>query len=175
MTLDRDPSLVGISSQPMWIHWPKGPTPGAHAPDYFVRHRNGDGEIIDVRPESLIDDATAAVFDATRRLCAEAGFRYTVVSELDRELDRNLKFLSRYRGDAWASSFAELYRVASGAASVSVRDLAERLSPHADLSHGLGCVYWLIWQNIVGADLARPLSLQSQLTIRAEVDRWPSG
>lgn len=174
MTLDRDRSLVGISSQPMWIRWPTGCTPSSHAPDYFVRHRNGDGEIIDVRPESLIDRATAAVFDATRRLCGEVGFLYTVVSEMDRELDRNLKFLSRYRGDVWALSAAELDRLGGGGVCVSVRDLAEKLSPHADLSRGLGCVYWLIWRNIVDVDLARPLSLQSQLTLRTEVDLWPS-
>lgn len=37
-TLDREPSIIGISSQPMCIHWPKGQATKSHAPDYFARH-----------------------------------------------------------------------------------------------------------------------------------------
>lgn len=130
-TLDRDPSIVGLSSQPMWMHWPKGHAAKSHAPDYFARHQNGDGEIIDVRPEKLIDEATAAVFEATRQLCVEAGFRYRVISSLSPELDRNLKFLSPYRHQAWTPPTDVLRDLSTHRGVTSVLELAQYLSPHA--------------------------------------------
>jgi hypothetical protein len=164
MTLDRDPTIVGISSQPMWINWPVGHTPKSHAPDYFVRHQNGDGEIIDVRPNKRIDEATTKVFEATRLFCKQAGFRYRVISELTPDLVRNLRFLSPYRHEAWAPPADALKDLASLRGAVTVVELARRLSP-ADMSRGLGQVYWLIWHNAPAASLNKPLSLRTQITI----------
>ena len=167
MTLDRDPSIVGLSSQPMWIRWPEGFKPRSHAPDYFARHGNGDGEIIDVRPRRLIDDETAVVFNATRRLCCEAGFLYRVVCDLEGDLDRNLKFLSRFRYENWAPVADELCTLGGDIGPVMVRDLAQVLSRGGShISRGLGCVYWLIWHNVVEVDLNQPFTLQSQVTLR---------
>jgi hypothetical protein len=54
MMFDREPSVTHISSQPMWILWPDGFAPRSDAPDFFLRHSNGDGEIIDARPNARI-------------------------------------------------------------------------------------------------------------------------
>lgn len=163
-TLDRDPSIIGISSQPMWIHWPRGRAPKSHAPDYFARRQNGDGEIVDVRPEKLIDEQTAVVFEATRLLCAEAGLRYRVISDLSPELDRNLKFLSPYRDQVWAPQHEAMANLASHRGSVSVLELAQFLAPH-DVTLGLGQVYWLIWHRALEVSMNRPLSLRTQIQL----------
>ena len=82
MMLDREPSVVAIFSQPMWIFWPGRPSPRSHAPDFFIRHSNGDGEIVDMGPHDRIDDVTIQGFEATRRLCDQEGFHYLVMSDL---------------------------------------------------------------------------------------------
>lgn len=141
MTLDREVSSAGISSQPMWIHWPAGSAPGAHAPDYVVRHANGDGEFIDIRPERLIDDSTEHVFEITRALCEEHHFRYRVISALSVELDRNFKFLSRYRHDVGKPEPNRLLELLFCFETMSVRQVAQHLAGSDELAWGLGWVY----------------------------------
>lgn len=41
MPMDFDPSVVGIGSQPFWLHWHDGERERRHAPDYFVRRAEG--------------------------------------------------------------------------------------------------------------------------------------
>src|SRR5258708_37856397 len=49
--LDFDPSVVGIASQPFWLHWTaEGGKPVAHAPDFFARRRDGSAGGVDCRP-----------------------------------------------------------------------------------------------------------------------------
>lgn len=164
MTLDRDPDIIGISSQPMWLRWPSGHVPRSHAPDYFARHRNGDGEIVDVRPEKLIDELTAAVFESTRRLCVEAGFRYRVISRLSEELGRNLKFLSPYRHNAWMPPTGAVEAISARCPVTTVLELARHLSP-GDQSRGLGQVYWLIWHQALQVSLNQRLSLRTRIAL----------
>ncbi|MFC8075189.1 hypothetical protein ACFUN8_06585 [Streptomyces sp. NPDC057307] len=47
--LDRDPEVVGVASQPFWLHWHDGQRPRRHAPDYFVRLADGRARVVDVR------------------------------------------------------------------------------------------------------------------------------
>jgi hypothetical protein len=49
--LDFDPSVVGISSQPFWLHWTDAAgTTVSHAPDFFARRRDGSAVVVDCRP-----------------------------------------------------------------------------------------------------------------------------
>nr|WP_246083201.1 TnsA-like heteromeric transposase endonuclease subunit [Nonomuraea diastatica] len=43
--LDFDPQVVGIASQPFWLHWRDGDA-RRHAPDYFVRLADGRARVI---------------------------------------------------------------------------------------------------------------------------------
>lgn len=162
MVLDRESTVVAISSQPMWIFWPAESKTKFHAPDFFVRHANGDGEVVDVRPRERIDETAAASFEATRRLCEENGFRYRVVADLDRVLDTNLRFLSRYRMAAWqpAPSAVDLMK-AMVVRPISVRALRASLAEYDDQSRALGWIYWYLWQGLAHANLRVPLSLDS--------------
>ncbi|ASD20869.1 hypothetical protein B7495_01045 [Cryobacterium sp. LW097] len=160
MQFDRDSSVVAISSQPMWIIWPYGSEPRSHAPDFFLRHANGNGEVVDVRPEKRIDDVAVRSFDATRRLCELSGFRYRVVSDLDATLDQNLRFLSRYRDRQWIPPIEvhdQLMTLASE--TLALRALIRALSRNVQESTAAGWVYSMIWSGTVSVDLGKPLKL----------------
>lgn len=159
MMLDREPSVTRISSQPMWIFWPDGSTPRSHAPDYFLRHSNGDGEIIDVRPNARIDETAARSFEATQQLCDKVGFTYRVISELDKTLDQNLRFLSRYRDQAWKLPPPQVEIFTScRTPALSIRALTAVLSARNQESRAPGWVYSLLWNAQIQADLRKPLS-----------------
>lgn len=52
MALDADPDVIAVSSQPMWLHWINAAGQAQrHAPDFFARHADGTGVLIDVRPD----------------------------------------------------------------------------------------------------------------------------
>lgn len=94
MALDADPDVVGVLSQPFWIHWPDGTR---HAPDYFVRRRDGSAVVVDVREDDRISEADRQVFDRTAAACETVGWGYRRVGALDPILRANLRWLSGYR------------------------------------------------------------------------------
>jgi hypothetical protein len=49
--LDFDPSVIGIASQPFWLHWTDAAgTTVSHAPDFFARRSDGSAVVVDCRP-----------------------------------------------------------------------------------------------------------------------------
>lgn len=76
MMLDFDSQVVGLSSQPFWLHWQDGGLRRRHAPDFFARLADGSGVVVDVRPDELIDDQAAEAFAATARACDDAGWLF---------------------------------------------------------------------------------------------------
>jgi hypothetical protein len=169
MLLDRDASVVGISSQPMWITWPRDTGHGSHAPDFFVREDSGDGVEIDVRPEHLLDDHAVEVFEATRLLCEEIGLGYRVISDLPPTVTRNLLFVSRFRNDAFASERSDLARLgARGTSTLSLREIALALGA-GEVSVGLSRAYRLIWFGEIDVELGEPLGLEVPCHVGREV------
>jgi len=57
----------------------------------------GAAVVIDVRPDQRIGDRDAAVFAATARFCAQVGWEYRRVGELDPVRAANLRWLAGYR------------------------------------------------------------------------------
>ncbi|WP_225889073.1 TnsA-like heteromeric transposase endonuclease subunit [Streptomyces resistomycificus] len=55
LLMDFDPNVVGIGSQPFWLHWHDGEREGRHAPDYFVRRADGSAVVVDVRADERIE------------------------------------------------------------------------------------------------------------------------
>ena len=94
MALDADPDVVGVLSQPFWIHWPDGTR---HAPDYFVRRRDGSVVVVDVREDDRISGTDREVFDRSAATCETVGWDYCRVGALDPVLRANLRWLSGYR------------------------------------------------------------------------------
>ncbi|WP_030061849.1 MULTISPECIES: TnsA-like heteromeric transposase endonuclease subunit [Streptomyces] len=95
--LDADPEVVGIASQPFWLHWHDGRRKRRHAPDYFVRLADGRGRVVDVRAGDRIDEAAAESFEATARACRAVGWEFVRAGVPDPVLMANMRWLSRYR------------------------------------------------------------------------------
>lgn len=94
MALDADPDVVGVMSQPFWLHWSDGVH---HAPDYFVRRRDGSSLVVDVRDDGQISAADQEKFDRSGAACKTVGWDYRRVGVLDPVLRANLRWLSGYR------------------------------------------------------------------------------
>ncbi|MGA4960339.1 TnsA-like heteromeric transposase endonuclease subunit [Streptomyces lavendulocolor] len=68
--LDFAPDVVGIASQPFWLHWQEGEEKRRHAPDYFVRLADGRGRVVappSSTPVSASSTATCYPAPAERR------------------------------------------------------------------------------------------------------------
>ncbi|GED88243.1 TnsA-like heteromeric transposase endonuclease subunit [Streptomyces sp. 6-11-2] len=97
--LDRDPEVVGIGSQPFWLHWHDGQRSRRHAPDYFVRLGDGRGRVIDVRAGDRMDERTVQAFAATRLACDAVGWEFQHVGTPEPVFMANVRWLARYRRD----------------------------------------------------------------------------
>lgn len=95
--LDFAPEVVGIASQPFWLHWRDGDEKRRHAPDYFVRLADGRARVVDVRAEDQVDERTAEAFVATERACSAVGWEFVHVGAPDPVFMANVRWLARYR------------------------------------------------------------------------------
>ncbi|MFD4655812.1 TnsA-like heteromeric transposase endonuclease subunit [Kitasatospora sp. NPDC058444] len=95
--MDFDPAVVGIGSQPFWLHWHDGERERRHAPDYFVRRGDGSAVVVDVRADDRIAPQDAEAFAVTRLACVQAGWDFERVGVPEPVLLANVRWLSRYR------------------------------------------------------------------------------
>jgi hypothetical protein len=83
--LDFDPSVVGIASQPFWLHWTaEAGKPVSHTPDFFARRTDGSAVVVDCRPVERRRPRDVAKFEVTARACALAGWEYRLRSGMGR-------------------------------------------------------------------------------------------
>lgn len=76
---DFDPEVAWIAAQPMWIRQHDGERTRRHAPDFLLTRDNGQLTVVDVKPAGFAAlPEVAEVFDWTRSICAERGWRYEV-------------------------------------------------------------------------------------------------
>jgi hypothetical protein len=152
MALDADPEVVGVASQPMWLYWTDAGSGRVlrHAPDYFARRADGTGVVIDVRPEQRIGERDAAVFAATARFCAQAGWEYQRVGELDPVRAANLRWLAGYRHPRYAQpALAARLRAAFAAPAPLLAGAAAAGDPVAVLP----VLFAMLWRGELAADL----------------------
>jgi hypothetical protein len=99
MLLDADPEVVAVVSQPFWLSWTDevANRPRRHAPDYFVRRRDGAVVVTDVRADDRIEADDAVAFAATEVACRSVGWGYRRVGAVDPVLAANLRWLAGYR------------------------------------------------------------------------------
>ncbi|MGW3240334.1 TnsA-like heteromeric transposase endonuclease subunit [Streptomyces olivaceus] len=97
LLMDFDPAVVGISSQPFWLHWHDGERERRHAPDYFVRRADGSAVVVDVRADDRIGPKDAEAFEVTRLACAQIGWDFERVGVPEAVLLAHVRWLSHYR------------------------------------------------------------------------------
>lgn len=98
ITADFDPKIVGISVQPFTFRFLSATgKQRQHTPDVFLRTRSGDGVVVDVRPDRLVDDEAREAFGSTIELCRRAGWTFRRVAEQPPIRAANLRWLAGYR------------------------------------------------------------------------------
>jgi hypothetical protein len=97
LLMDFDREVEWICEQPLRLRYVKDGKPASHVPDLLV-WRHGGPELCDVKSTDRVDDPVfRAQVDATERACAEAGIAYRVLSEPDRQLLANVRWLAGFR------------------------------------------------------------------------------
>lgn len=110
LAADHDPTIVSISTQPLAVLWPAntrtadGRKLRSHVPDFFCRHSNDDGCLVDVRRPDNTDDPHFAL---TQSLCDTVGWKYTVFTGLDSPQADSLEWLAGYRMDRYSPASEE--------------------------------------------------------------------
>ncbi|MFH9355306.1 TnsA-like heteromeric transposase endonuclease subunit [Kitasatospora sp. NPDC017646] len=164
--LDREPEVVGIASQPFWLHWHDGLRQRRHAPDYFVRLADGRGQVVDVRAGDQIERADAEAFDATARACRAVGWEFARVGEPEPVVMENVRWLSRYRRRRCADPDVAARLLDVFADGAPLRAGAARAG---DPLVVLPVLFHLLWNGDLAADLeSEPLSSTTLVSGR----RW---
>jgi len=151
--MDFDPQVVGIASQPFWLHWHDGKEKRRHAPDYFVRLADGRARVVDVRAEEQVDERTAEAFAATKWACSAVGWEFEHVGVPDPGLMANLRWLARYRHTRCAGRPETVVRLLEIFAAPT--PLLEGAEGVGDQLAVLPALFHLMWRQELVADLVR--------------------
>lgn len=167
MLLDRDPQVVGIASQPFWLHWHDGSRTRRHAPDYFVRLANGGARVVDVRAESDMDQGIREAFAAAEEACRAVGWEFEWVGRPGPVFMANVRWLARYRRTRCgqparvADRLVQVFREPTPL-RVGAEQVGERLQVLPVLFH-------LLWCGVLVAELADGL-LQTDSRVWTKAD-----
>jgi hypothetical protein len=159
MLLDFDPQVAGIAAQPFWLHWRDGSGKSRrHAPDLFARMADGSAVVIDVRPDDRIEPRDAEAFDATRRACELAGWRFIRAGVPDPVRTANIAWLARYRHQRCRSpDVARVLLESFGGPAPLMAGAAAAGDPMTVLP----VLFHLMWRQVLTADLAVRLTAGS--------------
>lgn len=165
MVLDFRGEAIAVSSNPFWLLWPRGTKPVRHAPDFFVRRRDGSVLIVDVKPAERITDKDREQHDLTRQCCIEIGWEYEEFTSITTAVERNLRVLSGYHHPRFAppenARALIVARVrAAGSEGLQLAELVDIVRDCTGLSDELVvcAVYHMLWNAQLHADLNRLLA-----------------
>jgi hypothetical protein len=97
LLMDFEREVDWICEQPLRLRYVVDGRPASDVPD-LLAWRAGDPEVCDVKSEERVTDpAFRAQVEATRAACAGAGIGYRVLSEPDRQLLVNVRWLAGFR------------------------------------------------------------------------------
>lgn len=161
MRLDFDPAVVGIASQPFWLHWHDGRRRRRHAPDYFVRMADGSGVAVDVRSDERVDAQAAEAFAATERACDQVGWRFRRMGAADPVMEANLRWLAGYRHPRCSRAEVAARLVE---AFTKPRELFAGAQKVGRLEAVLPVLYHLLWCRRLVTELTEPLGPASMVS-----------
>lgn len=171
MMLDFRGDAVAVSSNPFWLLWPKGEPHSRHAPDFFVRRRDGSALVVDVKPADRIRDKDRLLHERTREVCHDLGWEYEEFTEIDSTVERNLRLLCGYHHPRFAPPTVARAEIAecvaqSGRNGVPFGELIDAVSECTQLDDSaLICgVYHMVWNGEIRVDLTLPLSWRTATT-----------
>lgn len=167
--LDRDPEVIGIASQPFWLHWRDTSGNRRHAPDFFVRLADGRARVVDVRAEDDMDEATREAFAATADACRAVGWEFEWAKRPAPVFMANVRWLARYRRTRCgrpsevADRLLEVFHEPKG--------LWEGAELVGDRLQVLPVLFHLLWSGALATDLVGGL-LETKSLVWTEASGW---
>lgn len=162
---DRDVRVTGISGQPFKLTWPEEKKQMRHVPDLFLRMLEGDGVVTDCRPADKADEDFRHKAAITAAACSRIGWDYRVVGEPDPVWAANLRWLSGYRhprfGDEQLGELLFALLAYPQPLGWAARQIGDPIRVRPVLFH-------LLWRGRLTADLGRPLSEATVITVSAD-------
>jgi hypothetical protein len=164
---DFEPEVEWICEQPLRLRYGRNAKPASHVPDLLV-WRAGTPELCDVKSVERLDDPEfQAQVRATGLACAEAGMRYRVLAEPNRQLLVNVRWLAGFRerpSDPDGERARMLSVLAAGPCTVDelVSEAREPMLARPVLMH-------LLWAGEALADLSEPIGEESRVCGRLRV------
>jgi hypothetical protein len=163
LLMDFDREVESICEQPLRLRYLKDGLPASHVPDLLV-WRRGRPELCDVKSEErLADPDFQAQVHATGRACAEAGVGYRVLSEPDRLLLMNVRWLAGFREPPVdLDGERERMRVVlSGGPST----IAELLSGSWEVALACPVLMNMLWTGVAMLDVGIPIGAESRVGV----------
>jgi len=155
LLMDFDREVEWICEQPLRLRYFKDGRPASHVPDLLV-WRAGTPELCDVKTLERVESAEfQAQVQATGMACGEAGIGYRVLSEPDRQLLVNVRWLGGYR-DASADPDDERSRMTSLLA-VERSTIAGLLAGAREPALARPVLMHMLWAGEVLVDAAVPI------------------
>jgi hypothetical protein len=159
MMLDFDSAVVGFASQPFWLFFPgEDGRMRRHAPDWFARRADGQGVVIDCRPDGRIKSRDEEAFEATRQACAQVGWQYQRVGALEALLAQNVRWLAGFRHPRYAVEDVDEQVVA---AFTAPGRLLATVTTVGDPIAVLPVVFHLMWRQALIVDLRVRLEMDA--------------
>jgi hypothetical protein len=160
LLLDFDREVERICEQPLRLRYLKDDKPASHVPDLLV-WRAGTPELCDVKSEERLEDPEfVAQVEATGLACAEASFGYRVLSEPDRQLLVNVRWLAGFRGRP-ADPDGERARMLS-MLGVEARTVGALLGGAREPMLARPVLMHLLWTGEAVADLSQAVGEESR-------------
>lgn len=161
LLMDFDREVDWMCEQPLRLRFVKDDQRVSHVPDLLV-WRAGVPELCDVKSEERLADLRfLAQVEATGRACAQAGFAYRVLSEPDRQLLVNVRWLAGFRQPP-ADPDGERTRILSTLA-VGASTISELLAGAVEPALARPVLMHLLWTGAVMVDVAEPIADASRV------------
>jgi hypothetical protein len=161
LLMDFDREVESICEQPVRLRCLRDGLPTTHVPDQLVWRRTGP-ELCDVKSEERLDDPDfRAQVHATGRACAEAGMGYRVLSEPDRQVLINVRWLAGFReppADLDGERARMLAVLAGGPSTIS-----ELLSGARESALACPVLMGMLWSGDALVDVAMPIAGDSSV------------
>ena len=161
LLMDFDREVEWMCEQPLRLHYRKDGRPASHVPDLLV-WRSGMPELCDVKSEERVDDPRfQAQVRVTGQACAVAGIRYRVLSEPDRQLLVNARWLAGFR-EPPPDPDGERARMTSGLRG-GASTVCELLSGAREIALARPVLMHMLWAGDALIDPALPIDEETRV------------
>lgn len=172
--LEFDTDVLSFREQPVEIMYAYETKKSRYYPDFYVE-RNSCKELVEIKPSSKLNDMENKMkFIAGEEYCRKIGWTFRVVTDeqiREGSLLENVKLLSRYAAVIVPVEFQMHAEALVKTNGCKIR--LDELIAQSQANFGrvaVGNIYSLLYHQSLYADLKKPLSGQTAITLSKEVD-----